>query len=139
VTRRGAGREEQLRLQSFLRAVAPSGRDVVCVPPFTAYLDRRDPLRYVNFAARQPDLVIPLSRRHHRLRDRFRCIAPDYPGFGLSRAAPGYRYTPVEHAAVVERLVEQLDLTGVTMMVQDWGGPIGFAAATGPPIATPRS
>jgi haloalkane dehalogenase len=64
------------------------------------------------------------------LRDRYRCIAPDHPGFGLSRAAPGYGYTPREHATVLEQLVVQLDLSGVTMMVQDWGGPIGFAAAT---------
>src|SRR4051794_30742060 len=64
------------------------------------------------------------------LRDRFRCIAPDYPGFGLSEAAPGYGFTPAEHARVLERLIQQLDLNGVTMMVQDWGGPIGFAAAT---------
>jgi haloalkane dehalogenase len=64
------------------------------------------------------------------LRDRYRCIAPDHPGFGFSRAAPGYGYTPAEHAAVLEQLVGQLDLTGVTMMVQDWGGPIGFAVAT---------
>ena len=64
------------------------------------------------------------------LRDRFRCIAVDYPGFGLSRAAPAYGYTPPEHAKVVEELILQLDLRDVTMMVQDWGGPIGFAAAT---------
>ena len=64
------------------------------------------------------------------LRDRFRCIAPDYPGFGLSRAPAGYGYTPAEHSDVIEQLVLQLDLEGATMMVQDWGGPIGFAAAT---------
>ena len=64
------------------------------------------------------------------LRDRFRCVAPDYPGFGLSRAAAGYGFTPAEHAAVVERLIAHLDLRDITMMVQDWGGPIGFAAAT---------
>ena len=64
------------------------------------------------------------------LRDRYRCIAVDYPGFGLSRAAPGYGYTPAEHAGVLEQLVTRLDLAGVTMMVQDWGGPIGFAVAT---------
>ena len=34
------------------------------------------------------------------LRDEFRCIAVDYPGFGLSSAAPGYRYLPAEHAQV---------------------------------------
>jgi haloalkane dehalogenase len=63
------------------------------------------------------------------LSDRFRCIAPDYPGFGRSEAPPGYGFTPVEHAAVIERLVVELDLRDVTMMVQDWGGPIGFAVA----------
>jgi haloalkane dehalogenase len=64
------------------------------------------------------------------LSDRYRCIAPDHPGFGLSRAAPGYGYTPREHSTVLEQFVGQLDLTDVTMMVQDWGGPIGFAVAT---------
>jgi haloalkane dehalogenase len=64
------------------------------------------------------------------LRDRFRCIAPDHPGFGLSSPPPGYGFTPAEHARVLERLVLDLDLRGITMMVQDWGGPIGFAAAT---------
>jgi haloalkane dehalogenase len=64
------------------------------------------------------------------LSDRFRCIAVDLPGFGLSQPPPGYGFTPAEHARVLERFVTRLDLTGVTMMVQDWGGPIGFAAAT---------
>jgi len=64
------------------------------------------------------------------LSDRFRCIAIDYPGFGLSRAAPGYGFTPAEHARIVEQLVLRLELKDVTMMVQDWGGPIGFAVAT---------
>ncbi len=63
------------------------------------------------------------------LRDRFRCIAVDYPGFGLSRAAPGYGFTPAEHARVVAELISRLDLREATLMVQDWGGPIGFAAA----------
>jgi haloalkane dehalogenase len=68
-----------------------------------------------------------------RLRDRYRCIAPDLPGFGLSRAAPAYGYTPAEHAAVLERFVTELDLRDVTVMVQDWGGPIGFRVATRQP------
>jgi haloalkane dehalogenase len=63
------------------------------------------------------------------LRDSFRCIAIDHPGFGFSRAAPGYGYTPAEHADVLQRFVLALDLRGLTMMVQDWGGPIGFAVA----------
>jgi haloalkane dehalogenase len=64
------------------------------------------------------------------LRDQFRCIAVDYPGFGLSTASVGYRYTIAEHARVVEAFVEHLDLREVTLMVQDWGGPIGFWVAT---------
>jgi len=62
--------------------------------------------------------------------DRFRCIAVDYPGFGLSSAPSGYGYLPAEHAQVLERFILELGLNGVTMMVQDWGGPIGFAVAT---------
>ena len=64
------------------------------------------------------------------LRDSFRCVAVDHPGFGLSEAPAGYGYTPAEHARVLEQLVVELDLRDVTMMVQDWGGPIGFAVAT---------
>jgi haloalkane dehalogenase len=64
------------------------------------------------------------------LRDRYRCIAVDYPGFGLSEPRAAYGFTPAEHAAVIEDLILKLDLSGITLMVQDWGGPIGFAAAT---------
>lgn len=64
------------------------------------------------------------------LRSEFRCVALDYPGFGLSVPPPGYGFTPTEHADIVEAFVQQLDLSAVTVMVQDWGGPIGFAVAT---------
>jgi haloalkane dehalogenase len=64
------------------------------------------------------------------LKDRFRCIALDYPGFGLSSAPAGYQYTVAEHARVVDGFVEQLALREVTLMVHDWGGPIGFWVAT---------
>jgi haloalkane dehalogenase len=63
------------------------------------------------------------------LRDRFRCIALDHPGFGLSTAAPGYRYLPEEHAAVVVALIERLGLSHATLVAHDWGGPIGLHAA----------
>jgi haloalkane dehalogenase len=61
--------------------------------------------------------------------DRYRCIALDYPGFGLSRAAPGYGFSPQEHARVVEAFVKELDLKDITTLSHDWGGPIGFATA----------
>lgn len=63
------------------------------------------------------------------LRDQFRCVALDYPGFGLSSARPGYRYLPEEHAAVVVAFLDQLGLSGATLVVHDWGGPIGLYAA----------
>ena len=64
------------------------------------------------------------------LQDSFRCIAVDYPGFGLSDRPDGYGYTPVEHAQVIGELVDHLELDGFLLMVQDWGGPIGFDIAT---------
>lgn len=72
------------------------------------------------------------------LRTDFRCVALDYPGFGLSTAGPGYRYRPEEHAEVVTRFVDALDLDGVTLVGQDWGGPIGLAAAQRRPGAFDR-
>jgi haloalkane dehalogenase len=67
------------------------------------------------------------------VRDRFRCVAIDYPGFGLSTARPGYGFSPAEHARVVAALIEQLDLRDITTLSHDWGGPIGFWAAARQP------
>ncbi len=64
------------------------------------------------------------------LRDRFRCIAPDYPGFGLSVHPERYGFTPAEHAVVVGELVADLDLRDMVVMGQDWGGPIGMDVAS---------
>jgi haloalkane dehalogenase len=33
------------------------------------------------------------------LRDRFRCVALDYPGYGMSDVLPGYGFTPASTAA----------------------------------------
>ena len=63
------------------------------------------------------------------LRDGFRCIAVDYPGFGLSERPPGYAYTPAEHARVIGELVDSLQLDGFILMGHDWGGPIGTSLA----------
>jgi len=60
------------------------------------------------------------------LKPQFRCVALDYPGYGMSSAPAGYRFTPREHSAVLEAFVDQLQLHDLTLMVQDWGGPIGL-------------
>jgi haloalkane dehalogenase len=64
-----------------------------------------------------------------RLRRRFRCIAIDYPGFGLSEHPDDYGFTPNEHAEIVSELVDDLDLRGLTIVGHDWGGPIGMKVA----------
>jgi haloalkane dehalogenase len=63
------------------------------------------------------------------LKSEFRCVALDFPGYGLSDPPTGYRFTPSEHSAVLERFVDHLGLAQLTLMVQDWGGPIGFGFA----------
>jgi len=63
------------------------------------------------------------------LRGSYRCIALDYPGFGLSTAPAGFGYTPAEESRVVEEFIDQLGLRDVTLVMQDWGGPIGIGLA----------
>jgi haloalkane dehalogenase len=67
------------------------------------------------------------------LRDSFRCVAIDLAGFGLSRAAPGFSFLPSDQSAVLAELIETLDLRGYSVVVQDWGGPIGLSAALAQP------
>jgi haloalkane dehalogenase len=63
------------------------------------------------------------------LRDRFRCIAPDYLGFGLSERPAGFGYKIDEHAQVVGEFVDHLGLDGYLTMGQDWGGPVSMSVA----------
>jgi pimeloyl-ACP methyl ester carboxylesterase len=59
-----------------------------------------------------------------------RVIAPDLIGFGLSeKRAEVDAYTIEGHVEDVSALVEALDLRGITLVVQDWGGPIGLGVA----------
>jgi haloalkane dehalogenase len=59
----------------------------------------------------------------------FRCVAPDLLGLGLSDKLPRYTdHTPERHAGAVAELIEALDLVGVVLVGQDWGGPIAALA-----------
>lgn len=62
-----------------------------------------------------------------------RCIAPDHIGFGLSDKPSEWSYLPVEHAKNFEQLMESLDLEKITLIVGDWGGPIGLSYAIAHP------
>jgi haloalkane dehalogenase len=63
------------------------------------------------------------------LAPRYRCVVPDHIGFGLSDRAPGWSHRPQDHAANLARLIERLGLREVTLVVHDFGGPIGLGAA----------
>lgn len=65
-----------------------------------------------------------------RLRAHFRCVAFDYPGFGLSTPAPGYDFLPASHARVSRAFVEALGLREFSPVVQDWGGAIGLSVSS---------
>jgi pimeloyl-ACP methyl ester carboxylesterase len=69
-------------------------------------------------------MELPVPQVIVALRGRFRCVAVDYPGFGLSERPAGYGYTAAEHAAIVGKLVDHLGLDGFMVVGQDWGGPI---------------
>ena len=57
----------------------------------------------------------------------YRCIAPDLMGFGLSdKPTDESAYTLGRHVELVTGLVEKLQLAGVTIVGQDWGGPVGL-------------
>jgi haloalkane dehalogenase len=59
-----------------------------------------------------------------------RCIAPDYFGFGRSdKPTERAWYSYDRHVASITRLVQTLDLRNITLVVQDWGGPVGFRFA----------
>ena len=62
---------------------------------------------------------------------RYRCIVPDLPGFGRSdKPTDESWYSYEKHTAAVVSLFEELDLKDVTLVMQDWGGPIGLRLAT---------
>ncbi len=64
-----------------------------------------------------------------RLRPEHRCIALDHIGFGLSDKPQDWSYLPEEHAANLTALIEGLGLQDITLVAQDWGGPIGLSYA----------
>ena len=67
-------------------------------------------------------VIAAVSREH-------RCIAPDHLGFGLSDKPADAPLAPEDHALRLRALVEALDLSDFTLVVHDFGGPIGLPLA----------
>lgn len=85
------------------------GPPVVCFhgEPSWAYLYRK--------------MVPPLVEGGHRV------VCPDLPGFGRSdKPTDQGWYSYDRHVETVSAVLAELDLTGATVVVQDWGGPIGL-------------
>ncbi|MEX2211928.1 MAG: haloalkane dehalogenase [Gaiellaceae bacterium] len=68
-----------------------------------------------------------------------RVLAPDYFGFGRSDkpVEPAW-YSYDSHYRSIERFALELDLSGLTVVVQDWGGPIGLRFAVEHPERVER-
>lgn len=68
-----------------------------------------------------------------------RVVVPDYLGFGRSdKPTDPDWYSYDRHAASIRSLVEALDLRRLTIVVQDWGGPIGMRIAAEAPDRVDR-
>ena len=72
------------------------------------------------------------------LSDRFRCVAMDLPGFGLSSPPDGFSFRPEDHVPFVVALLDHLAIEDGTLVANDWGGPVGLAAALAAPTGLTR-
>lgn len=68
------------------------------------------------------DLIVTLS-------DRYRVIAPDHMGFGKSETPGDRTYWLQDHIDNIEQFVLALDLSGITLVMHDFGGPVGMGLA----------
>ena len=69
------------------------------------------------------------------LADKYRLIAPDYPGFGHS-SMPGrerFAYTFDNLAKVIDEFTEKVGLSNYAIYVQDYGAPVGYRLAAAHP------
>lgn len=79
------------------------------------------------------------SRQYTRLMnvlgDRYRLIAPDYPGFGHTQTPADFTYTFDRLADIVEGFTDAVGLGRFVLYAFDFGGPVGFRLMTRRPEA----
>ncbi|MDA9442363.1 alpha/beta hydrolase [Bradyrhizobium sp. CCBAU 51745] len=76
-------------------------------------------------------LISALSPTH-------RVVVPDHMGFGKSETPPERGYWLQDHIDNLEALVLALDLTGITLVMHDFGGPVGMGFAARHPLRISR-
>jgi pimeloyl-ACP methyl ester carboxylesterase len=69
------------------------------------------------------------------LGDRYRVIAPDYPGYGHSSMPPRdkFAYTFDNLAKVIDEFADKVELKKYALYVQDYGAPVGYRLASAHP------
>ena len=94
-------------------------------------------LSYVDEAEGAPIVIVhgtptwSFLYRHliRELSPRYRCLAPDHLGFGLRDRPADWSYRPEDQARNLAWFIETLGVKDRTLMVHDYGGPIGLADA----------
>lgn len=106
--------------------------------PFAAHFNEAPgfAMHYVDEGPRDGEVVLCLHGeptwaylfRHliAALRATHRIVAPDHMGFGKSATPRNRRYLLQDHIGNLEQLVLTLDLRGITLVLHDFGGPMGM-------------
>ena len=72
------------------------------------------------------------------LSERYRVIVPDHMGFGKSETPQDRQYTLQTHVENLAALLDHLEVSDITLVMQDWGGPIGTGYAVRHPDRVKR-
>jgi len=72
------------------------------------------------------------------LSNEYRVIVPDHMGFGKTDVPENLPFTMQWHVMNLERFLLTLDVRDITLVVHDWGGPIGFGFAVDHPDLVKR-
>ena len=107
--------------------------------PFTSHFTKTNghKLHYIDegkgnillFVHGTPSWSFDFRKRIKKLSSSFRCIAIDHIGFGLSDKPEHYDYSTQNHSNTLEQFILEKELTDITLIVQDFGGPIGLNVA----------
>jgi len=121
---------------------APDWLDRVASPFTSRWLDLPSGrLHYIDEGQGRPVVMVhgtpdwSFLWRHlvKALAPRYRCLALDNLGFGLSDRPPGSWYLPEHQAANLKMLIERLGLRDLTLVLHDFGGPFGLHYALDKP------
>ena len=98
-------------IETFYREAGPPDAPVILLP-------HGYPCSSFEFRNLMPELA-----------DRWRLVAPDYPGFGYSDSPENFSYTFDGYAAWLDAFVETLKLDRFVLYLHDFGSPIGARLA----------